>query len=304
MAARLISRGAVRRAGTGGILVQLLLLVLAVTALAYAVVLVRTARRRNALGISAEGAALGAVANFFDTLGIGSFAPSTAWIKLRKLVPDSHIPGVLISGYALPTIAQGLIYITLVEVDPVLLVAAIAASVAGALAGAPIALRLPVRSIQLSVGVALLLAGGFFAAANLGMLPAGGTARSLPPLLFGLALVGSFIIGALMTVGIGFYAPLLAMFSLMGLNPVAVFPIMAGAGSMMMPASGLRFLKSDRIDVKLALSLTLGGIPAVLIAAYIVKSLPLATLRWGVVVVVVYTGVVMLRAAARPAEAA
>ena len=304
MAARLISRGAVRRAGTGGILVQLLLLVLAVTALAYAVVLVRTARRRNALGLTGEGVALGAVTNFFDTLGIGSFAPSTAWIKLRGLVPDSFIPGVLISGYALPTIAQGLIYITLVEVDPVLLVAAIAASVAGALAGAPIALRLPVRSIQLSVGLALLLAGGFFAAANLGMLPAGGAARSLPPLLFGLAMVGSFIIGALMTVGIGFYAPLLAMFSLMGLNPVAVFPIMAGAGALMMPASALRFLKSERIDVKLALSLALGGIPAVLVAAYIVKSLPLATLRWGVVVVVVYTGVVMLRAASRPVDAA
>jgi uncharacterized membrane protein YfcA len=283
-------------------LVHILLLVLAVTALAYAIVLVRTAKRRNALAVSAEGAALGAVANFFDTLGIGSFAPSTAWIKLRKLVPDSHIPGVLISGYALPTIAQGLIYITLVEVDPVLLIASIAASVAGALVGAPIALRLPVRTIQISVGIALLLAGGFFAAANLGLMPAGGDARGLPPLLFGLALVGAFVIGALMTVGIGFYAPLLAMFSLMGLNPVAVFPIMAGAGALMMPASALRFLKSDRIDLKLALSLAIGGAPAVLVAAYIVKSLPLATLRWGVVAVVLYTGVVMLRAASRRAE--
>jgi uncharacterized membrane protein YfcA len=278
--------------------VFILLMVLAATALGYAVILLRTARQRGALAVGAEGVVLGATTNFFDTLGIGSFAPSTAWIKLRKLVPDSHIPGVLISGHALPTIAQGLIYITLVEVDPVLLVASIAASVAGALAGAPIALRLPVRTIQISVGIALLLAGGFFAAANLGIMPAGGDSRSLPPLLFGLALAGAFVTGALMTVGIGFYAPLLAMFSLMGLNPVAVFPIMAGAGAMMMPASALRFIKSDRIDLKLALSLTLGGIPAVLVAAYIVKSLPLEALRWVVVVVVVYTGAIMLRAAA------
>lgn len=285
-------------------MVKILLLVLAVTAVAYAVILVRTARHRNALGLSGEGVLLGAVANFFDTLGIGSFAPSTAWIKLRKMVPDSHIPGVLISGYALPTIAQGLIYITLVEVDPVLLIASIATSVAGALVGAPIALRLPVRTIQISVGIALLLAGGFFAAANLGLMPAGGDARGLPPLLFGLALAGAFVIGALMTVGIGFYAPLLAMFSLMGLNPVAVFPIMAGAGALMMPASALRFLKSDRIDLKLALSLAIGGVPAVLVAAYIVKSLPLATLRWGVVAVVIYTGVVMLRAASQRPEPA
>jgi uncharacterized membrane protein YfcA len=285
-------------------LVKILLLVLALTAVVYTVILVRTAYRRDALGLRGEGVLLGAVTNFFDTLGIGSFAPSTAWIKLRRLVPDSHIPGVLISGHALPTIAQALIYITLVEVDPVLLVASIAASVAGALAGAPIALRLPVRSIQISVGIALLLAGGFFAAANLGLMPAGGDARSLPPLLFGLALVGAFVTGALMTVGIGFYAPLLAMFSLMGLNPIAVFPIMAGAGALMMPASALRFIKSDRIDLKLALSLALGGIPAVLVAAYIVKSLPLATLRWVVVAVVVYTGVVMLRAASQRTEPA
>ncbi|KAB7644989.1 TSUP family transporter [Polymorphobacter fuscus] len=274
-------------------------MVLVVTAIAYAIVLLRTASRRGALGLKGEGVALGAVTNFFDTLGIGSFAPTTAWLKLRKLVPDSFIPGVMISGYALPTLAQGLIYITLVEVDPVLLVAAIAAAVAGALVGAPVAVRLPVRTIQLTIGIALLLAGGFFAAAGLGLMPAGGEARSLAPLPFAIVLVGSFIIGALMTVGIGFYAPMLAMFSLFGLNPVAVFPIMAGAGALMMPASALRFIKSDRIDLKLVLSLALGGIPAVLVAAYIVKSLPLATLRWVVVAVVLYTGVVMLRAAAR-----
>ena len=280
-------------------MVAILLIVLAATALVYAFILVRTARQRKALAVSGEGVALGAVTNFFDTLGIGSFAPTTAWIKLRKLIPDSHIPGVLISGHALPTVAQGLIYITLVQVDPTLLVAAIAAAVAGALAGAPLALRLPVRTIQISVGIALLLAGGFFAAANLGLMPAGGDARALAPLPFAVVLVGNFIIGALMTVGIGFYAPMLAMFSLLGLNPVAVFPIMAGAGALMMPASAVRFIRSERIDLKLTLSLALGGIPAVLIAAYIVKSLPLATLRWVVVAVVVYTGVVMLRAAAQ-----
>ena len=99
----------------------------------------------------------------------------------------------------------------------------------------------------------------------------------------------------------GFFAPLLAMFSLMGLNPVAVFPIMAGAGALMMPASSVRFLKSDRIDLKLVLSLALGGIPAVLLAAYVVKSLPLETLRWVVTAVVLYTAVVMLRSATKRA---
>lgn len=283
----------------GGRLVTLLLGLMAITGIVYAVLLVRTARARGVLRVTGEGVALGAVTNFFDTLGIGSFAPTTAWLKLRRLVPDSFIPAVLVAGHALPTIAQGLIYVTLVAVDPLLLAACLAASVAGALVGAPIALRLPVRTIRLSVGIALLLAAGFFTAANLGALPAGGIARALAPLPFGVAVVGSFVFGALMTVGIGFYAPLLAMFSLLGLNPVAVFPIMAGAGALMMPASARKFLGSDRIDLPLVLSLALGGIPAVLVAAWLVKSLPLAVLRWVVVVVVAYTGAVMLRAAAR-----
>jgi uncharacterized membrane protein YfcA len=81
-----------------------------------------------------------------------------------------------------------------------------------------------------------------------------------------------------------------------------VFPIMAGA--LMMPASGLRFARSDRIDLRLVLSLAVGGIPAVLVAAYLVKSLPLEALRWLVAAVVLYTSFVMLRAASRPAPAA
>jgi uncharacterized membrane protein YfcA len=274
---------------------------MAVTALAYAVILFRTARAKDALGVTAEGVGLGAVTNFFDTLGIGSFAPTTAWIKLRKLIPDSHIPAVLIAGHALPTIAQGLIFVTLVQVDPLLLITCIGAAVIGALVGAPIALKLPVRTIQMTVGIALVLAAIAFSLKNLGLMPEGGTATSLPPLAFGIALVGSFLSGAMMTVGIGFYAPLLAMFGLLGLNPVSVFPIMAGAGALMMPASAVKLISSDRIDLKLTLSLALGGIPAVLLAAYVVKSLPLETLRWVVTAVVLYTAVVMLRSATKKA---
>jgi uncharacterized membrane protein YfcA len=280
----------------------MLLATLVIAGIVFAIALVRVARRRGDFGLNAEGVALGAVTNFFDTLGIGSFAPSTAWIKLRKLIPDTHIPGVLIAGHALPTIVQGLIFITLVAVDPVLLVASIAACVAGALVGAPFALRVPVRGIQISVGIALLIAAATFAASGLGLMPKGGTALALAPPPFAVAMIGCFVVGALMTIGIGFYAPLLAMFSLLGLNPVAVFPIMAGAGSLMMPASAIKFLKSDRIDLRLVLSLAVGGIPAVLVAAYLVKSLPIETLRWLVTAVILYTGVVMLRSAfARPA---
>src|SRR5262245_43409953 len=75
---------------------------------------------------------LGFVTNFFDTLGVGSFAPTTSAFKLFKLVDDERIPGTLNAGHALPTITQALIFITVVEVDPTTLITMIVASMLGA----------------------------------------------------------------------------------------------------------------------------------------------------------------------------
>src|SRR6185503_9653708 len=132
---RCIGRGP----GRGKRMVVVVFLVsLAVLAAAFVAVLVSVARRRGQLRTNAEAIALGAVTNFFDTLGIGSFAPTTAWLKLRRLIPDSFLPATLNSGHALPTIAQALIFINLVRVDPILLATCIAAAVLGATLGAPL----------------------------------------------------------------------------------------------------------------------------------------------------------------------
>lgn len=266
--------------------------------------LLYAARTRGQLRPSKEAIGLGAVTNFFDTLGIGSFAPTTAYIKLRELVPDSFIPATLNVGHCLPTVAQALIFINLVRVDPVLLVACIAAAVAGAVIGAPIVLRLPTRSVQLVVAVALLIASGLYAATNLGLMPGGGDALSLAPGFAVFAVVAHFVLGALMAFGIGLYAPSLVLLSLLGLNPTAAFPIMMGACAFLMPVSGLRFMRTERIDLRVVLGMALGGIPAVLLAAFVIKSLPLQALRWGVVVVVLYSATLLLRSALRPARAA
>lgn len=285
-------------------LVIVLLVTLAALALAFSTVLVTTARERGELRPSAESIALGALTNFFDTLGIGSFAPTTAWLKLRRLIPDGYLPATLNSGHALPTIAQALIFINLIKVDPILLAACIAAAVAGATLGAPLVMRLPVRAVQGVVGVALLIAALLYALANLGWLPAGGDALALAPAPFAIAVGVHFALGALMAFGIGLYAPSLILLSLLGLNPVAAFPIMMGACAFLMPVSGVRFVRSPRIDLRVVLGLAIGGVPAVLLAAYVVKSLPLATLRWGVVVVVLYAAVLLLRAALNAAPMA
>ena len=270
----------------------------------FTTLILRVSASRGQLKPNIESIGVGAVTNFFDALGIGSFATTTAYIKLRKLVPDSFIPATLNVGHALPTIAQALIFIKLIKVDPPLLVACIVAAVAGSLVGAPIVQRTPVRVVQGFVGVALLIAAALYAAANLDWMPIGGDALALSGSGFVVAIVAHFVLGVLMMFGIGLYAPSLVTLSLLGLNPAAAFPIMMGACAFLMPVSALGFVRSERIDLRVILGIAIGGIPAVLLAAFVVKSLPLVWLRWGVVVVVLYAAIMLLRTALRPAAVA
>lgn len=281
-----------------------LLVALSALALVYAAALIREAMRRSQLRPRTEAVALGAVVNFFDTLGIGSFAPTTAWLRLRRMIPDSFLPATLNAGNCLPTVVQALIFITLVQVDVWLLVGCITAAVAGAVIGAPIVQKMPVRAVQAIVGVALLIAAALYAAANLDLMPGGGEALGLSGPAFWLAIAAHLVLGALMTFGIGLYAPSLILLSLMGLNPIAAFPIMMGACGFLMPVASLSFIRSERIDLRVVLGLALGGIPAVLLAAYVVKSLDVEILRWGVVVVVLYAAATLLWSAFRPKPAA
>ncbi|MCL1909068.1 MAG: sulfite exporter TauE/SafE family protein [Holophagaceae bacterium] len=241
----------------------------------------------------------GAVANFLDTLGIGSFAPTTAVIKIFRLTDDdTRIPGTLNVGHAIPTITQAIIFISIVRVDVALLVSCIVASIAGALLGVRIVTRLPVRAIRLAMGLAMLVAAGLYAAKNLGWIPGGNEgALGLEGGLFALATALHFVYGVLMMVGVGLYAPSLITLSLLGMNPTAGFPIMMGACAFLMPSASLAFLRSGKLEPRIALGLALGGIPGVLVAAFVVKSLSLDILRWGVVVVVIIAAATMLAGA-------
>jgi uncharacterized membrane protein YfcA len=240
---------------------------------------------------------IGFVTNFFDTLGIGSFAPTTSIFKLKRLVPDELIPGTLNVGHALPTIAEAFIFIAIVEVEPATLASMIAASVAGAWLGAGAVAGWPRRRVQIGMGVALLAAAAFFAMTNLGLFPAGGETLGLRSPLLWAGLAGNFALGALMTLGIGLYAPCMILVALLGMNPKAAFPIMMGSCAFLMPIGSLRFIQRKSYSLAAAVGLTLGGIPAVFLAAFVVKALPLTALRWLIFAVVVYTAVAMLRSA-------
>src|SRR5262249_19501249 len=138
-----------------------------------------------------------------------------------------------------------------------------------------------------------------FAAKNLNIGPGGGMQSGLAGGTLVFAVAVSFVLGALMMLGIGLYAPCLILVSLLGMNPLAAFPIMMGACAFLMPVGGARFIQAGRYSLRSALGLALGGIPGVLIAAFLVKSLPIEWLRWLVSLVVLYAAALMLHSAAR-----
>src|SRR3984885_5028921 len=244
---------------------------------------------------------IGFVTDFFDTLGIGSFAPTTAIYKLRRIVPDELIPGTLNVGHTPAAIAETLIFVTAIVVDPVLLVTMVCSAAAGAWLGAGVVARLPRRAIQITMGVALIIAGIAFTAKNLGAFPGGGTAMSLAGWKFGLAVGINFVLGALMSAGIGLYAPCMVTLALLGMHPLAAFPIMMGSCALLQPVASLRFFQTGKFAWGASLGLTFGGVVGVLIAAFIVKSLPLEWLRWLVILVILYASFAMMRSATQAA---
>jgi len=277
-----------------------LLVPLVAVSLVYFAVLLRAAFRQRVVP-NPEAVVLGAVTNFFDTLGIGSLAPTMAWLRFRRLVPDRLIASTMLVGHTPAVLVQAIIFILLlgVLVEPVLLVGCILAVLAGALLGAPLVARLQVWAVQAGAAAALLFAALIYAAINLDVMPGGGSAAGLALPWLAVAIAANLLFGVLLNFGIGNYAPTLIMLSLMGMDPKLAFPIMAAGGALGAAAASLRHIGFGEIDLRIATGITLGGIPAVLVAALIVKNMPVAMLRWLVIAVVVYAGVGMLRAAVR-----
>jgi uncharacterized membrane protein YfcA len=243
--------------------------------------------------------AVGFITNFFDTLGIGSFATTTAAFRLLRLVPDELIPGTLLVGHSLPVVTQAMFFVGAIAVDPWQLTWLIAASMAGGWLGAGVVASLSRRAVQLAMGSALLIAASFMLVGMAGRFPAGGSALVLTPDAFVLAVSVNFVLGALLTLGIGNYAPSLIMFSLLGMDPRAAFPIMMGSGAFVATIAGIRFVHAGRFHRRAALGLALGGIPGVVVAAWLVQSLPLGAMRWLVLVVVAYAAGTLLSAGLR-----
>jgi uncharacterized membrane protein YfcA len=280
----------------------ILIALLGATSLAFVVFWIEQARgARGRRRPTLRQLGIGIVTDFFDMLGIGSFAPTTSLYKLGGVVADENIPGTLNVGHMIPTFAEAVISILIIAVDveAKTLTLMIGAAAAGAWLGAGVVSGWPRARIQLGMGVLLLAAVAIMVARLTGIVPAGGEALGLSGTRLAVGIAGNFVLGAFMTLGIGLFAPCMILVALLGMKETAAFPIMMGSCAFLMPAASVRFVRSGRYDLPAALGLTLGGTPAVLLAAFVVKSLPLGTVKWLVVVVVVYTAVAMLRSAVR-----
>lgn len=258
-------------------------------------------RNKSRVSKKAPGSLLGIgfVTNFFDTLGIGSFAPQTALFKFFGLVEDRIIPGTLNVANTIPVVLQAFIFLNVIKVEPLTLFSMVASSSLGALLGAGVVSRLPVKKIQLGLGGALLFVALTLFLGLMNWYPQGGEAAGLAGWRLGLAILASFCLGSLHTIGIGFYAPCMALVYSLGMDPRVAFPIMMGSAAMLMPVASMRFVRAQAQDRRASLAITVAGIFGVLIAAVFVTSLPLRGLKWVVFAVLIYTSMTMFRSASK-----
>ncbi|MBL0566968.1 sulfite exporter TauE/SafE family protein [Aeromonas veronii] len=234
-------------------------------------------------------ALIGGVANFLDTLGVGSFAVKTACYKQFKLIDDRVLPGTLNGQCVLPTVTQSLIFVGAVAVEPLTLISMMMAAAAGAAWGARHVASFDRQTIRLMMAISLLVVAGLIFAGLLGLFPVGGDAMGLSGYKLAIALLGNFIFGVLMNVGIGLFAPCMTLVYLLGMNPLAAFPIMMGSTAVLSVFSAGTFIRKGAFDAKAVLAVAIFGPIGVVLAAMLVKSMDMEMLKWLVAFIVIYT---------------
>ena len=188
------------------------------------------------------------------------------------MVPDRIIPGTLNAGHTLPTVVQAFIFTTLIPVDVLTLISMIAAAVLGAWLGAGVVARWPKRKVQIGMGVALLAAAVFMFMRQMSLFPPGSEEIGVRGAKLAIAIGGNFVLGALMTLGIGLYAPCMILVSLLGMSETTAFPIMMGSCAFLMPVGSLRFIREQSYSLRVALGLAIGGVFGSYVAGQVLRE--------------------------------
>ncbi|EHJ52244.1 sulfite exporter TauE/SafE family protein [Streptococcus macacae] len=241
---------------------------------------------------------IGYVTDLLDTLGIGTFATTTTLFKATKLVEDDRqIPPTLSTAHVIPVLVEALCFVTIVRVDIATLVCMALASFTGAFVGARLTKNWNTRQVQLVLGVLLIIAAFVMVyrmltnpGENLSL-----TVRGLKGIWLLVGIVFDFVVGLLMTMGLGNYALELIFFSLMGINPAIALPVMMLDAAMILTASSMAFIKSDRVNWPGTFGIIVGGSLGVLTAAFFLSHLNINNLKILVVFIAIFTGGMLLR---------
>ncbi|MGM0238892.1 MULTISPECIES: TSUP family transporter [Enterococcus] len=277
---------------------QIIFYILIIWMLFQAVILLQDVfKHRKDLGDSSWliNGVIGFIADFADTLGIGSFALTTLMLNATKQLKDDRLlPGILNVGHAIPVITEAIIFVTVIKVDVITLVSLVLAAIIGSFLGSKLVPKLSEKSIRKWIGWALVVTAilMFLRQTNMiALLGEGNTATSLTGTKLVIGIIGNFIFGALMTFGVGLYAPCMAMVYMLGMTPLAAFPIMMCSCAGLQPVASFNFIREKAYDRKISLAITIGGIPGVIIASQFLINLDISVISYLVILVIIYTGI-------------
>jgi len=250
----------------------------------------------------------GIIANFFDTLGIGSFAPTSTMFKVGKSCDDILVPGTLNVGDTVPVCVEAAAFFGLVDMDILTLITMIVASVLGSYLMAGIVSKFDRKHVRYALFVGLMLLSIIMFCRWMGWGPfkLEGTEMGLRGVKLIVAIVVNFILGGLMSIGVGLYAPCMALCVLLGLDASCAFPAMMGSCAFLMAyGNGPKFIKEGRYDMNACWAMAIGGgVIGVPIAAWIVGSMPTHILTLMVVIVCFITSLLYLKDAIQKGSAA
>ena len=240
---------------------------------------------------------IGFITNFFDTLGIGSFAPLTALLRGFKQIEDKLIPGTLNVSVTIPVMIEAFVFITIIKVEKITLFLMIVAAIIGSAIGAGILSKLSEKLIQRLVGIALIITAFLLLSGQMGWIKELGVGKAigLTGIKLIIAVLVNIALGVFQAAGIGMYAPSMALVYLLGMSPEVAFPLMMASSAFALPSASIRYIKDQAYNRKAAITITLSGIIGVLIAAFIVKTLDVYLLTWLVIIVIIYTGITLIK---------
>lgn len=244
------------------------------------------------------GMLIGFITDFGDTLGIGSFATTTAAFRATHYIDDDRqLPGTLNAMHAIPVMIEALFFITAVKVELSTLLPMTTAAVVGAYVGTHVTKNWHAPTVQRVMSAALFIAVVIMIIRMITNPGADNalTVHGLHGWWLVLGIVFNLGVGILMTMGLGNYAPELIFFSLMGVNPAIAFPVMMLDAALIMPTTAWNVIKMDRVSWRGFAGVTIGGILGVIVAAKFFTSMDVQLLKLLIIVVSLWTAFGLFR---------